>query len=146
MKFFLKARKNNISVHGLRNRTTSSLESYNAIIGRIFPKHANFYRFLQILNREISKQSIRFRRAIDGQSYIRLQDKKKIEKSNLIITKCSQRLDDGSYDVGKFLKQIVFLEAIQQTSWNLMMMTMLSLALISSIFRKMIRMHADFAM
>lgn len=108
--------KNNISVHGLRTRTTSSLESYNAWIGKIFPRHGNFFRFIRILNREIEKQYRRFRSAAKGQSYPNHYGKISTKKRNENIEKCTTLLNDGIYDVESFLKQVTFLEVVQPTS------------------------------
>lgn len=107
--------KNNISVHGSRTRTTSSLESYNAWIGKIFPKHANFYRFVQILNREIEKQYGRFRNAIKGQSFLHFLGKTSTNKRNSNIEKCTELLNGGIYNVEAFLKQVTFLEVVLET-------------------------------
>lgn len=85
-------------------------------MGRIFPKHGNFFRFLNILNREIEKQSIRFQMARTGRTFIRLHDKPQTKKTNNIISKCTQLLKSGIYNVGKFLQQIVFMDAIKKTS------------------------------
>lgn len=116
MLFSFQTLKNNISVHGSRTRTTSSLESYNAWLGKIFPKHANFYRFVQILNREIEKQHGRFKNAVKGQSYPRCPSRTSTEKRNSNIEKCSKLLNDGLYDVESFLKQVTFLEVVPITS------------------------------
>lgn len=108
--------KHNISVHGLRTRTTSSLESYNAWIRKIFPKHANFFRFVQILNREISKNVMRFRSAVKGQLYFRFPGRNSIRERNNNIEKCTQLLNDGTYCVETFLKQVTFLNVVSTTS------------------------------
>lgn len=113
---FLQSIKNNISVHGLRTRTTSSLESYNAWIGKIFPKHPNFFRFVQILNREIEKQYTRYENAIQGQSFFHFPGKRSTKERNNNIEKCTQLLNEGTYDVETFLKQITFLKVVQITS------------------------------
>lgn len=85
-------------------------------MGRIFPKHGNFYRFLDILNREIKKQSIRFQMARTGRTFIRLHDRAQTKKTNNIIKKCTQFLKNGIYSVGKFLQQVVFMDAVKSTS------------------------------
>lgn len=102
-------------MHGLRTRTTSSLESYNAWIGHIFPKHANFFRFVLILNREIEKNVQRFKKAVEGRSFPCLAGKMSSELRNNNIKRCTELLHDGTYNVETFLKQIIFLEAVPTT-------------------------------
>lgn len=116
MVFFPQTVKNNISVHGLRTRTTSSLESYNAWIGHIFPKHANFFRFAQILNREIEKQYCRFKNVVEGRSFVHFPFRVSTKIRNNNIEKCTELLNDGTYDVETFLKQVTFLNAVPITS------------------------------
>lgn len=103
-------------MHGLRTRTTSSLESYNAWIGRIFPKHANFFRFVEILNREIGKQYHRFRNAIKGRSFPHPPGRESTKIRNSNIAMCTELLNDGTYDVETFLKQVTFLGAVPITT------------------------------
>lgn len=105
-----------MSVHGLSTRTTSSLESYNAWVGKIFPKNGNFFRFVQILNREIDKNYIRFRSAIKDQSFFHFPGKTLIKERNENIAKCSQLLNEGIYGVDTFLKQVTFLNVVPATT------------------------------
>lgn len=108
--------KRNISVHGLRTRTTSSPESYNAWIGKIFPKKANFFRFVEILNREINKNYTRFRSAVFGESFLHVPGRNAVKDRNNNIEACTQLLNQGIYDVETFSKQVTYLNVIPTTS------------------------------
>lgn len=103
-------------MHGLRTRTTSSLESYNAWIGKIFPKKANFFRFVQILNREINKNYMRFRSALFGESFPHVPGRNAVKERNKNIEICTHLLNNGIYNVDTFLKQVTYLDAIPTTS------------------------------
>lgn len=108
--------QHNISVHGLRTRTTSSLESYNAWIGRMFPKRANFFRFVQILNREINKNYMRLRNAVKNQTFLNVPGRTTHKEQNTNIEKCTQFLNDGIYNVETFFRQVTFLNVVQASS------------------------------
>lgn len=100
-------KKNPLSVNNVNMRTTSSLESFNSVLGRLFPRHPHLFRFIDRL------RLIEFSKTLDLMDLIenelpddqfqrrRLRDKKREEKIKYFTI---QLQTDGDMSPADFLE------------------------------------------
>lgn len=87
-------------------RTTSSLESYNAALGRKFPVKGNFFRFVKLIADEEFIKSRDMRDAVDsGGSSTR---KRKVNERDQLIKEAVAELRDDKLTVMQFLSRVTF--------------------------------------
>lgn len=98
-----------ISVFGTPTRTTSAVEAYNGVLGKMIPKQSNFFKFVRILqNQEFSKarefELLANSGGALGQSKRKRQFIDKAEK----IEKATKELQTGSITAIAFINRMVF--------------------------------------
>lgn len=103
---YLQEGPDNISVHNLRTRTTSALESYNARLDDNIPAGANFFNFAKCLLNEEAVKKTEFRYLISSGGEFKLTSRqtdrrKAIDEANAILKHPSGTLDD-------FLARVAF--------------------------------------
>lgn len=89
------------------HRTTSKLESYNAILNSLTPKGGHFFKVLERLNEQITNQSRKLLDAIQGESEPAKKKSKKQQNRDEIIDSCSKKLEEGIFNVAQFLDKVI---------------------------------------
>lgn len=98
--------KNSISVANLNMRTTSSLESFNAVLNRSIAKKANFFKFLERLklheSRKADDMHSRAHHTLPEKHFKRrhLRDQERENKIRSLTT----LLESGAISTGDFLQ------------------------------------------
>lgn len=101
--------KNSLSVAWLNMRTTSSLESFNAVLKRSIAKSFNLFKFVARLKYHECRKAERMNNlSHDDLSELHYaRRKKKDEEREKKIQKVSAMLHDGQITIGEFLKIMV---------------------------------------
>lgn len=106
---FLQIGPEKISVSNTSTRTTSALEAYNGILGKMIPKHGNFFKFVQVLQAEEFSKSREFEQFVSsGGSFGKPKRRKiNIDKDSK-IEKALDELQKGVITASTFLNRMVF--------------------------------------
>lgn len=104
--FFEQNAKNPLSVFGLNMRTTSSLESLNAVLGRLLPRHPNIYKFVDgIKIHEFSKYNELLQLSSMKENATKLSRKRKRDQErDDKIKKATQELTEKKISTSEFLE------------------------------------------
>lgn len=108
--FFFKVTPEVFSVFLKRTRTTSAVEAYNGVIGRIIQKNGNFFKFVKALIDEEFNKSRDFELLIcSGGSHGTSKKKKTVyEQKSSYIEEASHKLLEGKITPKEFMQRMVF--------------------------------------
>ncbi|XP_050324499.1 uncharacterized protein LOC126755821 [Bactrocera neohumeralis] len=100
----------NLSVFGNKIRTTSAVESYNAVLAKIIPKKGNFFKFVGQLQMEEDRKSRELELVINSGGALgkpKRKTKENVVRANL-IAKAETDLFNGIITATSFLDRMVF--------------------------------------
>lgn len=98
-----------MSVFGTTTRTTSAIEAYNGVLGRIIPKHGNFFKFVKMLqNEEFSKGRELELLINSGGTYGTSRRKRSAIDKATKIEQAGIELQNGKITASGFLNRMVF--------------------------------------
>lgn len=94
---------------GTSTRTTSAIEAYNGVLGRMIPKHGNFFKFVSILLYEEFSKSRDLKLLIDcGGALGKVKKpRKSIDRADKIEA-AAKELQSGKITASIFLNRLVF--------------------------------------
>ncbi|XP_075154199.1 uncharacterized protein LOC142227589 [Haematobia irritans] len=103
----------NISVYKKDIRTTSAVEAYNGVMGKLIEKNGNFFKFVEAIRKEEYFKSRSFQMLCD--IGVPVKKKKKRSSKEAIITDCTHLLDNAKITAMKFIERIVFDKSISDS-------------------------------
>lgn len=97
------------SLFKLTTRTTSALEAYNGVLGRLIQKRGNFFKFVEVLRDEEYEKSKQFSILIESGGTIGAKRSKTvyINRSNMIL-EASEMLEQGKLTPLMFLNRLTY--------------------------------------
>lgn len=96
-----------ISVFKVEHRTTSSLESFNAILNSLTPRGGHFFKVIDRLYEQIDIQSKRISEVFLGTSEPSCKRSKKQQNKNDNINLCMKKFENGTWDVAQYLNKVI---------------------------------------
>lgn len=104
-----------ISVFKVEHRTTSSLESYNAILNSLTPKGGHFFKVIDRLYEQIDIQSKRLSAVFRGISEPSCKRPKKQQNKNDNLTLYMKKLENGTCDTAQYLNKVIRTDCFDST-------------------------------
>ncbi|XP_075163492.1 uncharacterized protein LOC142236118 [Haematobia irritans] len=99
---------NSFSVYKQKTRTTSAVEAYNGVLGRLADKNGHFFKFVAIIRNEEFFKSCHFSMLSEsGGSLCKRKKRQDADKSSK-IEKAIRLLENGDISVTDFLSRMVY--------------------------------------
>lgn len=96
-------------MYGSSTRTTSALEAYNGVLGRLISKHGNFFKFVRILQSEELAKGRDFALLISsGGACVKSKRRKRVTERYCEIDNAYKDLQSGKITASMFLNRMTF--------------------------------------
>lgn len=104
-----------ISVFKVEHRTTSSLESFNAILNSLSPRGGHFFKVIDRLYEQIDIQSKRLTEVFHGTSETFSKRPKKQQSRNENLILYMKKLENGTCDIAQYLNKVIQTDCFDST-------------------------------